>query len=151
MEKQPKKGGTGYRFFIDKSGNWYQDGIRIRHRGTYLYNNRLLDVDGEGRFFVDEGSGRLYAEVEDAPFVVKMVHRRGDEFFLTLNDETEELLDFGSLRMSGENVPYASVKNGRFEARFSRPAYYELMKSADKEGNDYFIELGGIKQYIKRT
>ena len=151
MAKDPKQGETGYRFFIDKSGNWFQDGIKIRHRGTYLYNNRLLDVDGEGRFFVDEGSGRLYAEVEDTPFVVKMVHRRGDEFFLGLNDETEELLDFGSLRMSGENVPYARVKDGRFEARFSRPAYYELMKYADKDGNDYFIEIGGIKQYIKRT
>jgi uncharacterized protein len=151
MAKDPKEGETRYRFFIDKSGNWFQDGIKIRHRGTYLYNNRLLDVDGEGRYFVDEGSGRLYAEVEDAPFVVKMVHRRGGEFYLRLNDETEELLDFGSLRMSGENVPYASVKKGRFEARFSRPAYYELMKYADKDGSDYFIELGGIKQYIKRT
>ncbi|HET7289468.1 MAG TPA: hypothetical protein VFJ67_03440 [Thermodesulfobacteriota bacterium] len=151
MAKEPKKGETRYRFFIDKSGNWFQDGIKIRHRGTYLYNNRLLDVDREGQFFIDEGSGRLYAEVEDAPFVVKMVHRRGGEFYLRLNDETEEALDFGSLRMSGENVPYAMVKNGRFEARFLRPAYYELMKYADKDGSDYFIETGGVKHYIKRT
>lgn len=151
MAKEPKTGETIYRFFIDKSGNWFQDGIRIRHRGTYLYNNGLLDMDGEGRFFVDEGSGRLYVEVEDTPFIVKMVHRRGGEFYLRLNDETEELLDFGSLRMSGENVPYARVKNGRFEARFSRPAYYELMKYADKDGSSYSIEIGGVKQYIKRT
>lgn len=151
MAKEPKKGETRYRFFIDKSGNWFQDGIKIRHRGTYLYNNRLLDVDREGQFFIDEGSGRLYAEVEDAPFVVKMIHRRGGEFYLRLNDETEEALDFGSLRMSGENVPYAMVKNGRFEARFLRPAYYELMKYADKDGSDYFIETGGVKHYIKRT
>ena len=151
MAKDTKSAETVYRFFIDKSGNWFQDGIKIRHRGTYLYNNRLLDMDDVGRLFLDEGSGRLYVEVEDTPFVVKMVHRRGEEFFLRLNDETEEALDFGSLRMSGENVPYARVKNGRFEARFSRPAYYELMKYADKDGDEYFIELGGGKHYIKKT
>jgi len=151
MAKDPKDDDTKYRFFIDKTGNWFQDGIKIRHRGTYLYNNRLLDLDGEGRFYLDEGSGRLYVEVEDTPFVVKMVHRRGEEFFLRLNDETEEALDFSSLRMSGENVPYARVKNGRFEARFSRPAYYELMKYADKDESDYYIKIEGMKHYLKRA
>jgi len=151
MAKDSEPAGTKYRFFIDKSGNWFQDGIKIRHRGTYLYNNRLLDMDGEGRFFIDEGSGKLYVEVEDTPFVIKMVHRRGEEFYMRLNDETEENLDFGSLRMSAENVPYAKVKDGRYEARFTRPAYYELMKYADKDGNDFFIELGGVKHYIKRS
>jgi hypothetical protein len=139
-----------YRFFIDKKGNWFQDGIKIRHRGTYLYNNRLLDMDEEGRFFVDEGSGRLYVEVEDTPYVVKMVDRRGEDIYLRLNDETEETLDFGSLRLSGENVPYARVKNNRFEARLLSPAYYELMKYARKEGSVYFIELVGVKHDLKK-
>ncbi|HVY54171.1 MAG TPA: hypothetical protein VHC46_00280, partial [Thermodesulfobacteriota bacterium] len=78
-------------------------------------------------------------------------HKKDEGFYLRLNDETEEPLDFGSLRMSGENVPYAMVKRGRFEARFSRPAYYELMKYADKDGSNYFIESGGVKHCIRRT
>ncbi len=138
------------RFFIDKTGNWFQDGIRIRHRGTYLYNNRLLDIDEEGRFYLDEGSGKLYVEVEDTPFVVKMVHRRGEDFYLRLNDETEERLDFGSLIINRDNVPYTKVKNKRFDARLSRPAYYELMKYAEKEGKDYFITAGGVKYFLKK-
>ena len=150
MAEDRKHGETVYRFFIDKTGNWFQDGIRIRHRITYLYNNSLLDMDEEGRFFVDEGSGRLYVEVEDTPYVVKMVYRRGGEFYLRLNDETEEILDFGSLRLTAGNVPYARVKNKRFEARLSRPAYYELVKSAEKEGNFYFIEAGGVRRVIKK-
>ena len=150
MAEDRKHGETEYRFFIDKSGNWFQDGIRIRHRGTHLYNNRLLDRDGEGRFFVDEGSGRLYVEVEDTPYVVKMVYKRGGEFYLRLNDETEETLDFGSLRLNAENVPYAKVKNKRFEARLSRPAYYELMKYAEKEGGGYYIMAGGARHLIKK-
>ena len=150
MAEKRKNGGVEYRFFIDKTGSWFQDGIRIRHRGTYLYNNRLLDRDDEGRFFVDEGSGRLYVEVEDTPYVVKMVYRRGGEFYMRLNDETEEILDFGTLRLSAGNVPYAKVKDKRFEARLSRPACYELMKHAEKEGNRYFIESGGVRHVIKK-
>ena len=151
MAEDRKHGETEYRFFIDKTGNWFQDGIRIRHRGTYLYNNRLLDMDEEGRFFVDEGSGRLYVEVEDTPYVVKMVYRRGEEFYLRLNDETEEILDLGSLRLTAENVPNANVKNKRFEARLSRPACYELMKYAEKEGDCYSIETGGVRHVIKKV
>ena len=151
MAEDRKHGETEYRFFIDKTGSWFQDGIRIRHRGTYLYNNRLLDMDEEGRFFVDEGSGRLYVEVEDTPYVVKMVYRRGEEFYLRLNDETEEILDLGSLRLTAENVPYANVKNKRFEARLSRPACYELMKYAEKEGDCYSIETGGVRHVIKKV
>ena len=151
MPKDSKPADIKYRFYIDKSGNWFQDGIKIRHRVTYLYNNRLLDTDEKGRFYLDEGSGKLYIEVEDTPFVVKMVHKREDVFYLRLNDETEEALDFTTLRMSAENVPYAGVKNGKYEARFTRPAYYELMKYADKDKDAYFIELGGVKHYIKRS
>lgn len=150
MAEDRKHGGVEYRFFIDKAGNWFQDGIKIRHRGTYLYNNRLLDRDDEGRFFVDEGSGRLYVEVEDTPYVVMMVYRRGEDFYLKLNDETEEILDFGSLRLTAEDVPYAKVKDKRYEARLSRPASYELMKYAGKEGDCYIIEAGGVRHVIKK-
>ena len=138
------------RFFIDKRGNWFQDGIKVRHRWTYLYNNKLLDRDEEGRYYVDEGSGKLYVRVEDTPFVVKMVNKKAEGFYIILNDETEEKLDFGSFRINSENIPYARVKGDRYEARFTRPAYYELMKYALKEGDDYFIEEGGRKHYLKK-
>ncbi|MGB3728919.1 MAG: hypothetical protein WBA70_06705, partial [Thermodesulfobacteriota bacterium] len=54
-----------YRFLIDKRGNWFQDGIKIQHRITYLYNNKLLKRDEEGHYYLDEGSGKLYIKVED--------------------------------------------------------------------------------------
>lgn len=148
MDKDKEK--IRYRFFIDKRGNWFQDGIKIQHRLTYLYNNKLLDRDERGRYYVDEGSGKLYVEVEDTPFVVKMVSKRGEGIYLSLNDGTEERLDFGNFYINTENIPYTRVKNGRFEARFLRPAYYELMKYAKKDGGEYFIELGDSKNYFRR-
>jgi len=140
---------TVYRFLIDKDGNWFQDGIRVRHRLTYLYNQKLLDRDDEGRYFVDEGSGRLYVKVEDTPFVVKMADFRGEDFYVRLNDETEEKLDLKNFRIDDRNVPYIKVKGGKFDARFSRPAYYELMKHAEEIGFEYFIEERGVKHLIK--
>lgn len=136
------------RIFIDRRGRWFQDGARITHRWTYLENNRNLDADGDGRLFVDEGAGRVYVECEDAPFVVTMVDRGKDGVFLRLNDESVEELDFATLTFSGENVPYAMVRGRKFRARFSRPAYYEFMKHARRDGKGFYVESRGERHYV---
>ena len=138
------------RIFIDNRGNWYQDGLKITHRWTYLENNKNLDIDEDGNYFVDEGTGKVYVEVEDTPFVVKMIDHSDDHFFLILNDETREEFQLGDIWFSDENVPYTKVKNGKFEARFLRPAYYELMKFAEQDGEDYYFSSrdGRIKIQI---
>lgn len=140
-----------YRFLIDKRGNWFQDGIKIQHRLTYLHNNKLLDRDEEGRFYLDEGSGKLYIKVEDTPFVVKMVHKNGEDYNIVLNDETQEKLDLKTLSINDENIPYAKVKNGEFDARFTRPAYYEFMKDLKKEDNNYYIVSHGVEHLLKKV
>jgi hypothetical protein len=148
--KEPGKGDKFQpRIYIDKEGNWYQDGIPILHRWTYLYNNKLLRRDEEGRYYIDEGRGRVYAHVEDTPYVVKMIDKRTDGLYLILNDETEEKLDFDALWMDEENIPYTKVKNGEFEARFSRPAYYEITKYLKQEENRFYIEVEGIAYSLK--
>jgi uncharacterized protein len=136
------------RIFIDKEGNWFQDGIPVLHRWTYLYNNSLLKRDEEGRYYIDEGRGRIYATVEDTPFVVKMIDKREGGFYLILNDETEEKLDLSTLKLNKENVPYASVKGGEFEARFTRPAYYEITKHLKQEKGRFYLELENKRFYL---
>ena len=133
------------RIFIDKSGNWFQDGIKSTHRWTYLANNKNLDIDEQGRFFVDEGTGKVYVEVEDTPFVVKMINKKNDKFFLILNDETVEEFQLDNIWFNNENVPYTRIKNDKYNARFLRPAYYELMKYAEQEGDDFYFKSEGKK------
>lgn len=128
------------RIFIDKNGNWYQDGLRITHHWTYLENNKNLDIDEEGLFFVDEGYGRVYAEVEDTPFVVKMVSIKGGRYFAVLNDETVEDLNPEQLIICSENVPYTMVKNGKFKARFTSQAYYEFAKYIVHKEDGFYID-----------
>lgn len=136
------------RIYIDNRGNWFQDGIEIKHRLTYLYNNKLLDRDVEGRYYIDDGSCRMYVRVEDTPFVVKTLRKEGEDYYITLNDETEEKLNLDTLRMNEENIPYTKVKSKKFDARFTRPAYYELMKHAVQDGEDFYIESKGQKHNL---
>ena len=133
------------RIFIDKRGNWFQDGLKITHRWTYLENNKNLDIDDEGRFFVDEGLGRVYVEVEDTPFVIRMIDKKDNSFFLILNDETVEEFNLENIWFNNENVPYTKVKNNKYNARFLRPAYYELMKHAEQEGDEFYFKSAGKK------
>ena len=133
------------RIFIDKRGNWFQDGIKITHRWTYLENNKNLDVDEQGRFFVDEGFGKVYVEVEDTPFVIKMIDKKNDKFYLILNDETVEEFQLEHIWFGQDNVPYTKVKNDKYDARFLRPAYYELMKYAEQEGDEFYLKSGNKK------
>lgn len=138
-----------YRIYIDNRGNWYQDGIKITHRWTYLANNKNLQKDEDGDFYVDEGMGKIYVKVEDTPFVVRMVDKRNGDFHLLLNDETEELLEPENLYLSRENIPYTKVKNGKFKARFTRPAYYELAKHAVEEEDGFYLHFGDKRFKIR--
>ena len=133
------------RIFIDKKGNWFQDGIKITHRWTYLENNKNLDIDEKGRFFVDEGFGRVYVAVEDTPFVIKMIDKKGDKFYSILNDEVVEEFELENIWFNNDNVPYTKVKNNKFNARFLSSAYYELMKYVEQKGDDFYIESDGKK------
>ena len=136
------------RIFINKRGDWFQDGIKITHKWTYLTNNKNLNIDSEGRYFVDEGTGKIYVDVEDTPFVVKMVNKKNDKFFIQLNDETNEKLDFESLEFDEKNIPYVTVKNGKFRARFITAAYYELIRFAETHENEIYIIDGDKKYYL---
>ena len=136
------------RIFIDSRGRWFHDGVRITHRWTYLENNKNLDMDSDGRFFVEEKGSRVYVECEDTPFVVTMVTKTEDGFSMRLNDESIEKLDLTTLTIAEQNIPYVRVKNGKFEARLLSAAYYELMKHAGKDEKGFYLESGRSRSYL---
>ena len=79
-----------------------------------------------------------------------MVNKMGKDFFIILNDETQEKLDLKTLSINSENIPYAKIKQGEFDARFTRAAYYEFMKYLKKEGENYYIMSNGEKHFLKK-
>jgi uncharacterized protein len=138
---------------IDKEGRWFYQGEEITHRKTYLLYSRSLTRDESGRIILRVGREQCPVEVEDAPFVVTTIEfvslgPDGQEaIWLTLNDETREKLDPATLRIGPGNIPYCKVREGMFEARFSRNAYQLLVPHIqhDEKENRFFLSLNKTK------
>jgi hypothetical protein len=114
---------------VDRDGEWYDEGVQITHPGILANLRGNLRRDAAGYFI--QTRVRIPVRVDDVPFVVVRVERRGDELHAHLNDGTEEPLDPASVRLGDADVPYAAVKNGTFDARFSRAAAWQLLQLAN--------------------
>ncbi len=73
----------------------------------------------------------------------------GEAIWLTLNDETREKMLPETLRIGRNHIPYCQVRDGMFEARFSRNAYQILAPhiQLDEKENCLFLSLDGGKHY----
>jgi hypothetical protein len=132
------------RLRIDRDGGWFHEGEEVSHEGILASLRQGLQVDAAGHFLLI-GPVRVPVEVEDAPFAVVRFEADGDGFGLWLNDESREALDPGSLRLRAGDVPYCRVKDGRFEARFSRAAAWQLLQhvEARPESGPPALTVGG--------
>jgi len=141
---------------VDKEGIWY-------YQGALMFRKDILEVffenlkrDEEGRYLVEFEGDKCLIEVEDTPIVVEAVvkHARsdhgGESIEIVLSDFTSEKLDPLTLRVGTDNVLYCCIKNGTFEARFLRAAYYQIAECIEHDGekDSYFIPLNGKNNYI---
>jgi hypothetical protein len=136
---------------IDKEGRWFLGDEEITHRKTYLLYSRNLTVDESGRIILRIGGEQCPVEVEDVPFVVKTLEFVLDEggelksIWVVLNDETREELHPETLRIGPDHVLYCRVRNGMFEARFSRGAYqllFPFIRHEEREDR-FFLSIDG--------
>jgi len=124
-----------------KDGRWYCDDEVIPNKAICRLYARAMTIGDDGVARLQLGEDKAQVTIEDTPWVVTQVE--GDPargFTVILNDETREALDVETLRVGPEHVLYAAVKGRRHEARFLRPAYYELMRHA-VAGPDGALEL----------
>jgi hypothetical protein len=120
------------RLRIDREGAWFQDGGEVTHEGMLAALRSALSRDDRGHF-LEIGPVRVPVEVDDAPFVVLRAEPDGDRLALTLNDLTREALAPDTLRFGADGAPYCRVKDGRFEARWSRAAAYQLLQHVQRD------------------
>ena len=139
---------------IDKEGNWYYQGLPIIKREIYLHLNRCLRKDPSGKHILLMDGEKCYLEVEDTPYVIKEVRQGAGPqpnppFFVKLNDETEEELRAGTLRVGKESVLYCKVKDALYDARFLRASYYQLAQFLQYDGGRYYFVVGDKKFYLE--
>jgi hypothetical protein len=133
---------------LDAEGKFWHDGQRVEHpsleKALHAWIARHPD---DGRFILTNGYDWTYFKVEDAPYVVRALRPAVDGVMLELSDESEEPLAADTLRVGRGDALYASVKGGRFEARFSRHAQTALAPFLH-EGDDGSLRLRiGARDY----
>ncbi|MGC8660458.1 MAG: hypothetical protein ACP5U1_15440 [Desulfomonilaceae bacterium] len=132
--------------FIDKDGRWYQNGAEIIHPGVRKQFSDALENKVEGGYRIRLGREVCDVLVEDTPFVILRVYENKNETLdLLLNDGSREIFEPSAFWINESNIPYTMVKNGKFSARFSRPAYYEIAKRVvfDENTQSFSIVLNG--------
>ncbi|MEX2224401.1 MAG: hypothetical protein WEG40_21665 [Candidatus Rokuibacteriota bacterium] len=134
---------------IDRDGAWFHDDAEVTHAGIVSNLRDNLQVDERGHF-LQVGPARVPVEVEDAPFVVERVEGEGDGLVATLNDLTRERVPLDTLRVDERGVPRCRVKAGRFDARLSRAATYQLLQHVqpDEPGGRAVLVLGGRRHPV---
>ncbi len=139
------------RLAINRDGEWLHEGQEITHPGILANLRGNLRRD-EGGYFVQAGPVRVPVEVADTPFVVTRVEPDGQTLRLTLNDGTQEPLDPATLRFTAGEVPYCRVKGGRWEARLSRAAAWELgqLVEYDEATGQALLRMGGTVHILSR-
>jgi hypothetical protein len=136
---------------IDKEGIWYYRGAHMFRKDILCIFFNHLKIDECGKYFIELNQEICYLDVEDTAFVVTAVHSSDGQVLILLSDDSLEPLDLDSLRVGRDNIMYCTIKGGRFDARFTRKAYYQLAEiiEPDEEENRYFIELDGHKYFIQ--
>ena len=135
---------------VDVNGDWFDDDVEITHAGILANLRSVLRRDAQGYYI--QTRVRIPVEVEDVPFVVSRIERRGEMLHAILSDGTDAEVDPATLRVGHDDVPYCAVRDGAFEARLSRAAAFQLLALADyDEGTGRgTLRVGGREYPLRR-
>jgi hypothetical protein len=144
---------------IDREGLWYYRGAEMTRRDIIRLFYRNLIRDESGRYSIKIGTQNYPVDVEDTPYVVWNVRfsgkakNAGECIDLMLSDDRIERLDPATLTIGADNIPYCRILDGRFEARFSRSAYYALAEYIhyDPQLDCYCLLLNNSSYCIEKT
>ena len=136
---------------VDRDGTWFDDDVEITHPGIIANLRGNLRRDAGGYFI--QTRVRIPVIVDDVPWVVTRVERRGDTLIGLLNDGTETAIDPAQLRIGADDVPYCPVKGGALEARLSRAAAFQLLAFGeyDERTGRGALRLGGREYELRRS
>ena len=145
----PPPGFTLPRLRIGRDGTWYDGDEEVTHAGIVanLWSN--LRVDDAGHH-LQIGPMRVPVEVDDVPFVVERVERRGDGARADADRRDPRAARPGRAAARGRRGAYCRVKGGRFEARFDRAATYQLLQHVAGEDADRAELVLGTARYPLR-
>jgi len=112
-----------------RDGRWYADEQPIENQRIAALFSRHVERTVDGGYKLRIGPEEVPIVVDDTPHVVVSVTEHADgRVDVVLNDETVEPLDTDTLQVGADEVLYCTVKRGSEQARFLRPAYYQIAR-----------------------
>jgi hypothetical protein len=140
---------TGEKVVLKKDGTWVADGVEITHEQTQELFYRSIHWDSqEEKYCLKVGYETLFIEIEDTPYFVKAIERKGPEIsaFLTNGARIEVAADH--LHYSN-NALYLSLEQNQ-RAKFLSAAYYEILKGLEEDKANYFLTIAGQKAILAK-
>jgi hypothetical protein len=136
---------------IDRNGVWYFHDMEMTRIEIVQYLYDHLRRDSQGQYRIELDHEQCLIQVDDVPFVIRSVTREFSEvegrpyMSISLSDGSREELKPETIRINEKNVLYCRVKQCNHEARFSRPAYYQLCEyiEYDYKQDRYFMTVDG--------
>ena len=135
---------------LDAAGRFHHDRALVEHPGLARAFASWIDVHPEdGRFILNNGYDWSYLQVDDLPYFVLGVSEAGGAVWLHLSDGSDSPLIVESLEPGPGGALSASVKDGRFRARFTPSAQTGLAPwLRESENGDLFFEIAGTRHTL---
>ena len=134
--------------YIDTDGNWFHKGAQIIRKDIIKFFYEHMELDEHGRYIISWRDEKCVVYVADTAFFVQRVDKTDGNFLLYISDETQEKLDPQSLYIGKDNVLYCKIKDGKFPARFLRPAYYQITKYIEEENGKFFLKVDNKRYFL---
>jgi hypothetical protein len=144
--------------YVDAEGDWFYQGNKIIREDILAFFYDHLEYTADGIFAIVWKDQRCVLKVDDTPWVITRVDRGtseeegGEQVRLMLKHlSAPEFLDATTLWVGKDNVLHARVRSGRFPARFSRPAYYQIGEwiQEDPVSGEFLLEIGDERYPIQ--
>jgi hypothetical protein len=135
---------------LDAEGRFWHDGALVEHPGmARAFASWIALHPDDGRFILNNGYDWSYFRVEDVPFFVLGVREEGGRLLLLLSDASESPLDPETLVTGARGALYATVKGGKFRARFRQEAQTALAPwLSSAEDGELFLEIAGARHAL---
>ena len=143
---------------VDEEGDWTHKGIRIIRDDIIEIFFENLQLAPDGSYLIRWNQSLCMLDAADTVYVVGRADRvksedsMEEQVLLGLKHLSRaEPLDPATLWVGRDNVLYCRVLEGRFPARFSRPAYYQLAEwiREDEDTGGFCLELNGHRFSIR--
>jgi len=141
--------------YVDAEGRMWHKGAEMVRANINRVLAEHVELDEKNRYVIDYQGQRCFVDVEDTFFVILRVDHLPETtdlpeaYLITLNHGYREELDPASLRIGADNIIYATVRDGRFPARFLRKSYYQLAEFLEERDGVFSLPLRGRHYPIK--